>query len=88
MIGEIGTFDDGGFYDWNIETQVINGRAFVRATAQSYWIFKRIHGEVNVRFYSLVNDELVLMNAVKVKLNLDGELNKRINSPLVMQWMS
>ena len=86
MIGEIGTFDDGGFYDWNIETQIINGKAFVRATAQSYWIFKKIKGEVTAKFYSLANGELVLMNEVKVKLNLDGELNKRIYEPLVMKW--
>jgi hypothetical protein len=88
MIGEIGTFDDGGFYDWNIETQIINGKAFVRATAQSYWIFKRIHGEVVAKFYALINSELVLMNEVKVKLYLDGDLNKRIYFPLVMTWTS
>ena len=102
MEGQIGVLkqDDrqcGGIYDWGIilayDSAVSKGWERVKVIkhimAQSYWLTEIPTGNIyDIELYRKVDNQLVLMDAGVVKLNLpDTEtLNRRLYAPIELTW--
>jgi len=88
----------GGIYDWNIDIRfehlVVNkSRQYTShklIAALSYWLIKVPHGnEFDAEFYQVIQNNLVLMDAGKVSIDLPDRktLNRRLYAPLEIGWL-
>jgi len=87
-----------GVYDWEVnlawDSSVSKGwqKSIVikRITAQSYWLVEPIKdNEFEAEFYQTLNNQLVLMDAGKVKVNFPDieTINRRLYAPIDIRWL-
>jgi len=103
MQGQIGTFYQdgkqlGGFLNWTIDLQLNraetpNSRVYkvhsIKSTAEKFWLLcEPTEGEITAHYYQLIKDRLVLVNSHIITADLNVDINKMVNRPLVMTWMS
>ena len=85
LVGEIGSIklngeQVGGFKGWTVTQTPLQ----TTVKAVKYWLFKKVSSKVDVEFYTLYSNKLKLMHKRETELNLDGELDKMIDSVLVI----
>ena len=103
MQGQIGTlYQDGkqlgGFLDWSIDlqlnrTETPDSRVYklhsIKSTAERFWLLcEPTDSEITAHYYQLIKDRLVLVNSHIVTADLNVDINKMVNRPLVMTWMN
>ena len=103
MQGEIGTFYQdskqlGGFLNWSIDLSLFraerpDSRVYklhsIKSTAERFWLLETpTEGEITAHYYQLIKDRLVLVNSHIITADLNVDINKMVNRPLVMTWMN
>ena len=102
MQGEIGALYQGkqigGFLNWSIDLQLNraetpDSRVYklhsIKSTAERFWLLSApTDSEITANFYQLVKDRLVLVNSHIITADLNVDINKMVNRPLVMTWMN
>ncbi len=103
MEGEIGSLVQdgkqiGGFLDWTIDLTLTSverpqgreyKRALVKATANKYWVLcEPLQGEITALYYKLIGDKLALVNQAQVMIKLGKTLDKVLNIPIEMIWIT
>lgn len=102
MNGEIGVLYQGeqvgGVFDWEIEGIMGEGSkgrwkapiVTKKVTALNYWLIKKPNGDIfKVELYQRVKNQLVLIDAGKVKLKLPETdiLDKKLLARLRLRWI-
>ena len=100
MQGEIGALYQGhqigGFLNWSIDLSLFRAERpdstvykvhSIKSTANKFWLLcEPSEGEITAHYYQLIKDRLVLVNSHIITADLNVDINKMVNQPLVMTW--
>ena len=88
----------GGVFDWTITGQMaswakgdwVETKAAKLVTALSYWLIKKPKSDIfEVKLYREIRNQLVLIDAGKVRPNLPDTdtLDRRLPATLILRWV-